>query len=46
MNRREFARKRREMATHSIDELLELLSSEDLETRFLAEMGLRDATSV
>ena len=46
MNRREFARKRREMAAHPIDELLELLSSEDLETRFLAEMCLRDATSV
>lgn len=45
MNRKEFARKRREMAKNSIDELLELLSSENLETRFLAEMCLRDATS-
>lgn len=45
MNRKEFARKRREMAKNSIDELLELLSSKDLETRFLAEMCLRDATS-
>jgi len=45
MNRREFAKKRREMAKNSIDELLELLSSENLETRFLAEMCLRDATS-
>ena len=46
MNRREFAQKRREMAAHSIDELVDLLSSEELETRFLAEMCLRDATSV
>jgi len=45
MNRKEFAKKRREMAKNSIDELLELLSSENLETRFLAEMCLRDATS-
>ena len=45
MNRKEFARKRREMAAHSIDELLELLSSDDLQIRFLAEMCLRDATS-
>ncbi len=46
MNRKEFAEKRREMATHSIDELLDFLASEDLQTRFLAEMCLRDATSV
>ena len=46
MNRKEFAAKRRSMAEHSIDELLELLASDDLETRFLAEMCLRDATSV
>lgn len=45
MDRTEFARKRRAMAAHSIDELLELLASEDLQTRFLAEMCLRDATS-
>ena len=45
MERTEFARKRREMAKNSIDELIELLSSENLETRFLAEMCLRDATS-
>ncbi len=45
MNRKEFAKKRREMAKNSIDELLELLSSENLETRYLAEMCLRDATS-
>jgi hypothetical protein len=46
MNRKEFARLRREMATHSIDELVDLLASADLQTRFLAEMCLRDATSV
>jgi len=45
MNRKEFVRKRREMAEKSIDELVELLASEDLQTRFLAEMCLRDATS-
>ena len=45
MNRTEFAAKRREMAEHSIDELLDLLASDELETRFLAEMCLRDATS-
>jgi hypothetical protein len=45
MRREEFARKRREMAARSIDELVELLASGVLETRFLAEMCLRDATS-
>lgn len=45
MNRKEFAEKRREMSHKSIDELIETLSSEDLQTRFLAEMCLRDATS-
>lgn len=45
MNRKEFAEKRREMARKSIEELIEMLSSEDLPTRFLAEMCLRDATS-
>lgn len=45
MNRREFAERRREMARHSIDELIDLLASEDLPTRFFAEMCLRDATS-
>lgn len=46
MNREEFAEKRRKMAARSIDELIDLLASEDLQTRFLAEMCLRDATSV
>ena len=45
MIRKEFAEKRRELAAHSIDELVDLLSSEELETRFFAEMCLRDATS-
>ncbi|NMO20993.1 hypothetical protein HPC49_03075 [Pyxidicoccus fallax] len=40
-----FAREREEMARHTIPELIELLESEDLRTRFLAEMVLRDATS-
>jgi hypothetical protein len=33
------------MSGKSIVELVELLASEDLSTRFLAEMCLRDATS-
>jgi len=45
MNRKEFAERRREMARNSIDELIDLLSSDDLPTRFFAEMCLRDATS-
>jgi hypothetical protein len=45
MNRREFAKRRREMAQNSIDELIDLLASDDLQTRFFAEMCLRDATS-
>ena len=46
MKQEEFARKRREMAENSIDELIDLLESRDLQTRFFAEMCLRDATSV
>ena len=45
MNRREFAERRREMSQKSIDELIETLASDDLKTRFFAEMRLRDATS-
>lgn len=45
MNREDFAKKRREMAERSIDQLIDLLESEDLKTRFLAEMCLRDATN-
>ncbi|HEY0078436.1 MAG TPA: hypothetical protein VGB73_07295 [Pyrinomonadaceae bacterium] len=40
----EFAAARRRMARRSIPELIELLGSPDLRTRFLAEMCLRDAT--
>ncbi|HEX8637156.1 MAG TPA: hypothetical protein VF692_03760 [Pyrinomonadaceae bacterium] len=45
MNRKEFVEQRREMAEKSIEELIETLSSDDLQTRFFAEMCLRDATS-
>ena len=45
MNRKDFAERRRKMAQNSIDDLIDLLSSEDLQTRFFAEMCLRDATS-
>lgn len=45
MNRREFAEKRRAAAENSIDQLIDLLSSDDLQTRFFAEMCLRDATN-
>lgn len=41
-----FTREREEMARHTIPELIELLESEELRTRFLAEMVLRDATSI
>jgi hypothetical protein len=40
-----FAAERARMSGHSIPELIELLSSENLRTRFLAEMCLRDATN-
>lgn len=45
MNKSEYSGKRREFAKKSIDQLMALLASEDLETRFFAEMALRDATS-
>lgn len=45
MNRQEFVEKRRAMTEKSIEELIETLSSGDLQTRFFAEMCLRDATS-
>ena len=45
MNKTEFAEKRGAMAKNSIDELIDLLGSDDLQTRFLAEMCLRDATA-
>ena len=40
---REFADERRRMAEKSVAELIALLASEDLRTRFIAEMTLRDA---
>jgi hypothetical protein len=42
----EFAQRRKEFAENSIPELIDLLASEDLQTRFFAEMCLRDATGV
>lgn len=45
MKRKKFAELRQKMSENSIDELIELLASEDLQVRFLAEMCLRDATS-
>jgi len=40
-----FAAERARMSEHSIPELIDLLSSANLRTRFIAEMCLRDATS-
>jgi hypothetical protein len=45
MNREEFAERRKKMSEKSIEELIETLASKDLQTRFFAEMCLRDATS-
>lgn len=45
MRREKFAAARKEFAKRSIPELIELLASSRLQTRFLAEMCLRDATS-
>jgi hypothetical protein len=39
-----FAVERAHMSRRSLPELIELLESDDLRTRFLAEMCLRDAT--
>ena len=44
MTKAEFIKLRREFAAKPIEELLALLSSEDLHVRFLAEMCIRDAT--
>jgi hypothetical protein len=41
--RRRFADERAQMARRTIPELISLLESEELRTRFLAEMCLRDA---
>jgi len=45
MDKNRFKALRREFGDRSIPELIDLLSSEDLRTRFFAEMCLRDATS-
>ncbi len=44
MKRAEFVERRKVFAANSIPELIDLLSSIDLQTRFFAEMCLRDAT--
>jgi hypothetical protein len=45
MKREKFVEMRREISKKTIPELIELLTEEDLQTRFFAEMCLRDATS-
>jgi hypothetical protein len=45
MNAEEFRTARAEYARLPIPQLIELLASESLRVRFLAEMALRDATS-
>jgi hypothetical protein len=42
-SRKDFAAARRRAAGKSVPELIELLASEDLPTRFIAEMCLRAA---
>ena len=44
-SRAEFAAERARTARRTIPELIDLLETEDLRTRFLAEMCLRDATN-
>ena len=39
-----YKKARKDFAVKPVDELLRLLADEDLRTRFLAEMSLRDAT--
>jgi hypothetical protein len=45
MKRKEFTDKRGKMSENSIPELIDLLASDNLQTRFFAEMCLRDATN-
>ena len=45
MTHAEFAAERARCRRRAIPELIELLESEDLRTRFVAEMCLRDATN-
>jgi hypothetical protein len=42
MKKGEFSRKRDEFKEKKVDELIDLLASENLEARFFAEMALRD----
>ncbi len=42
MKKQKFLVKREEFRKKSVNKLLELLASEDLKTRFFAEMALRD----
>ena len=44
MKQDEFSKSRKEFAEKPVEELLRLLESDDLRTRFLAEMCIRDAT--
>ena len=44
MDRKKFAELRKAFAGEPVDELLRLLESGDLRTRFVSEMCLRDAT--
>jgi hypothetical protein len=45
MTAKEFQLARADYTEHSIPELIELLTSAELQVRFFAEMALRDATS-
>ena len=45
MVKNDFKDFRKSLSDRPIPELIDLLSSEDLRTRFFAEMCLRDATS-
>jgi hypothetical protein len=45
VERSDFIRLRKSIAKKSVTELIELLSSDDLRTRFFAEMALRDKTA-
>jgi hypothetical protein len=45
MKREDFIEERSRTAQNSIPELIDLLEAEDLQTRFFAEMCLRDVTN-
>jgi hypothetical protein len=45
VKKEDFVNKRRSFAEKPIGELIDLLSSDELQTRFFAEMCLRDATN-